>query len=224
MSFPSILIRMSLTARKLSDARCGKMRRSLPCAKLSCLSSSLVATSWPEHILGNILLIALSENIRRQSLPSPGVRVRAGNVMSCREAGSGKSLSTSKRAPRTLLPFAPTETSGDISHVRRKAARRFSIPASMAASAGALAAFSRTVMARILADGARDSSASIRDCSSARLRIWVNGTGSRSLLVRLASTEGSSGYDLRMVVSCGSSRGISGGMLASVTVASIYRS
>lgn len=130
--------------------------------------------------------------------------------------GKGRSLSVVKRSARTFRPFSPTPTSGETSHVRRKAATRSGMPARMAESAGERAAFSSTAMARRLAEGAGERRASMRASSFARVRICVKGTGSRSLMERLASTAGSSGYCMRIVVSRGRNRGMRVGMFASV--------
>ena len=58
-------------------------------------------------------------------------------------------------------------------------------------SLGLLAAFSITAIASIAAAGAGDRRAWMRASSEARVKAWVNGTGRRSFMQRLARIVGS---------------------------------
>jgi hypothetical protein len=72
-----------------------------------------------------------------------------------------------------------------------KEARRSGIVDSIAASAGLALALFKTVIPSMLAEGAGEFRAWIRDSSDARRKICVNETGPRSLIARLARTAGS---------------------------------
>ena len=210
-----------LTAWKLSAARRGRTRRIRPWARESWCVLPLVSACLPEMRSRSKRYIVLSPNIRRHSLPCPGLLRKTSAVLSSAcdgGGGGGSSQSISSRSPRTFPPFVPTSTCGAASQRRIKAATRDVIRDRMATSPGLAAALWITVMARMLAAGAGESRAWIRDSSDARDRTWVKDTGPRSLMVRLAITAGSCVYCLRMVVSLGRNLPMRGGMLVSIRV------
>lgn len=130
--------------------------------------------------------------------------------------GGGSSQSISSRFPSTMPPFWPTSTWEETNHLCKNAETKAGIVERMAASEGVRDAFSMTVMARMFAEGAGDRRAWMSWSSGASVRIWVNETGWRSFMERLARMAGSCWYCLSMVVSLGRKRGMRGGMFASV--------